>query len=342
MKICLLITGLYRDFLFSMKNNELFYNFENNDYDIFFLMSETEDIEIKKNEIKNYFKNKLVFLHNIFDNEVEKQNYYDEEQKFEKQYCEKVCDIRTKMQIKFYMPSHNIIKQFLKISKIQKIRKEYQEKNNIKYDCIIRARNDLCMIDDDYYTFNTVSNNCKNGTYHGNKINQSYFCKQNINTINKLFLYFNIKTNQNKEFSILQYDLLSINSTLSANKEINMFNNLFFVYDNIFIKNNFNEIITNLNKNKMKYTLTNIINPCTDIIFSSNETIQDIINDKNICNSIRLFSFFFKKTHCFCNEIEIISRMIMDDNIEVFLIDIFIATSYFKKFKTYKTLKIEN
>ncbi len=182
-KICLLITGIYRDFKYSIEKMKKFYNFENNDYDVFYLMFETEDVLNKKNEIKQFFGSKLKYLHNEFDYVCDKNKYYKEEKKLEIAYRELGNSICKKYGVDFYIPSHNIIKQFLKISKIQQIRKEYSEKNNIKYDCIIRARCDLCMLDNDYYVVNGPYANCKLSSVHYNN---------NIISINDIFNNYKI------------------------------------------------------------------------------------------------------------------------------------------------------
>lgn len=48
MKICLLITNLFRDFKFSTNNNKTFFNYDNNDYDIICVLFEKDNIEKKK------------------------------------------------------------------------------------------------------------------------------------------------------------------------------------------------------------------------------------------------------------------------------------------------------
>jgi predicted transglutaminase-like protease len=68
-KICLLITGKYRDFIYSYNNTKSFFEFEKINYDIFFLIAENENIEFIKNEIKQTFGDNIKYLHNIFDEE---------------------------------------------------------------------------------------------------------------------------------------------------------------------------------------------------------------------------------------------------------------------------------
>ena len=73
MKICLLITNLFRDFKFSTNNNKTFFNYDNNDYDIICVLFEKDNIEKKKFLIRKYFGNRVKLLINIFDNENQKK-----------------------------------------------------------------------------------------------------------------------------------------------------------------------------------------------------------------------------------------------------------------------------
>jgi hypothetical protein len=255
-KICLLITGVYRDFIYSYNNTKFFYEFDKIHYDIFFLMSETDNIELKKNEIKEIFKDNLKYLHNIFDNDTETIIYKNAINNLKIKYDNTMNTIKEKYNdINFMYPTHVIFEQFYKISLIQKIRKEYEEKNNFKYDIIIRTRPDICIIDDNYYIHSGPYNDYNiNGIYHGTMINKSELIKNNILNISSLLKRIDIKKNIN--FSICCKDFISINSNYAADKEIDMIDNLLFTFENFYQKNNINDIIEYLNNKYQKYSYT--------------------------------------------------------------------------------------
>jgi hypothetical protein len=236
--------------------------------------------------------------------------------------------------IDIYFPTHSIFEQMYKISFIQKIRKNYEEKNKFKYDIIIRTRPDLCILDNDYYIYDGPYESYKKGGIYYEKLQkQSYLFKNNIKTISSLLELLN--TDNIINFSLIDKDLISINSNYAANKEIDIFNSLLFVYDNIYNNIWINYIIEYLNS---KYSNTQYYHEYDDykyeyIIpiskYSSNDYyINNMLLDFNF-NGRPLLKFLFLPSHCFCNEIEIISRMLLDKNITFIPIHYFIATRYF-------------
>lgn len=251
MKICLLITNLIRDFDFSMNNNKNFFNYDNNDYDVICVLFETEQITEKKESIINFFGNKLKLIINIFDNEDDKTEYLKKEEKLIEEYKNKYIEIQNELtkyidEPNFYFPAHNIIQQTLKWNIAHKIRNDYQIKNNINYDCVIRTRCDLCLIDNDYRIIDGPTEHYKEGGIYYHAVNKkSELLCNNINNINKLFNYYNIDLKNN--FSFVQTDLISICSEKIANIEMNIVNKLFYAYDNILLSEDINLILKKFN-----------------------------------------------------------------------------------------------
>lgn len=339
MKICLLLTNLMRDFDFSMKNNANFFNYDNNDYDVICVLFETEEISKKKKSIKDFFGSKLKLIINIFDNEDDKNKYLKEEKILIDKYKEKYKKIEKKLSKyidnpTFFFPSHVIIQQTLKWNIAHKIRNDYQKKNNINYECIIRTRSDLCLMNNDYRIIDGPNENYKKGGIYYHAINnKSILLNININNINKLFDYYNINLKSN--FSFVQGDLISICSEKMADIEMNIVNKLFYAYDNILNSNNINNLLKKFNS--LSYNKPYIIEDkfkFSDFpLKEENEDLKDYLNkcyNEYNRSENSMLNVLFSKGHTFCHEIEINSRYLLEKNNKHFVIDYFLATKYFK------------
>ena len=238
------------------------------------------------------------------------------------------------VQPNFHFPDHNIIKQTLKWRIAHKIRKIYQENNNINYDCIIRTRCDLCLKDNNYKIVDGPNKDYKQGgIYHNSICTTSLLLNKNIDNINKLFKYYNIDLK--KDFSILQADWIFICSENMANIEIDVVDKLFYAYTNIFKSKKINDIIK-------KFNTVHYVKP---LIFENNFNIENFQLKKET-ESIQIYlnkcfnrinpehnsfaDMLFSKNHTFCNEMEINSRFLLQKNNKHYIIDYFIPTKYFK------------
>lgn len=339
MKICLLLTNLMRDFDFSMKNNENFFNYDNNDYDVICVLFETEEISEKKKSIINFFGNKLKLIVNLFDNEDDKNKYFKEEKILIDKYKETYIKIQNELSKyidnpTFFFPSHVIIQQTLKWNIAHKIRNDYQKKNNINYECIIRTRSDLCLMNNDYRIIDGPHENYKKGGIYYHAINKkSILLCNNIDNINKLFNYYNIDLTKN--FSFAQGDLISILSEKMADIEMNIVYKLFYAYDNILISNNINNLLKKFKS--LSYSKPYIIEDkfkFSDFpLKEENEDLKDYLNkcyNEYNRSDNSMVNVLFSKGNTFCHEIEIYSRYLLEKNNKHFVIDYFLATKYFK------------
>tara|TARA_B110000483_G_C18188302_1_gene539886 strand:+ start:796 stop:1830 length:1035 start_codon:yes stop_codon:yes gene_type:complete len=339
MRICLLLTNLIRDFDFSMKNNANFFNYDNNDYDVICVLFETEKISEKKKSIKDFFGSKLKLIINIFDNEDDKKKYFKEENILIQEYKQKYGKIKNKLSKyidnpDFYFPAHNIIQQTLKWNIAHKIRNDYQKKNNISYQCIIRTRCDLCIMDNDYKIIDgPTAEYKKGGIYYHNVNNKSILLNININNINKLFDYYNINLKSN--FSFVQMDLISICSEKMADIEMNIVYKLFYAYDNILISNNINNLLKKFSPLSYikPYIIENKFKFSDFPLKEENEDLKDYLNkcyNEYYKSDNSMVNVFFSKGHTFGQDIEIHSRYLLENNNKHFVIDYFTATKYFK------------
>lgn len=222
-KINLLITGGYRTFEESIKDSEYynFFNFDQYDYHIFFILTDDEDIELinnKKNFIKNFFGSKLKLCCSLFENESDKKKFYDEFHEIEiknNKLKKEVIDHYKKEEVnnhyknyhKIYEGINNVCQnyyyQYFKIYLAHKLRDDYSQE---KYDLYIRIRPDLTL-----------------RKYTDPRPNQFKNLSEIIELINDKKLF-------NKEFAIVSGGIVGIYSKLGAELEKNMINNLFYGY----------------------------------------------------------------------------------------------------------------
>ena len=256
---------------------------------------------LKKKSIKDFFGSKLKLIINIFDNEDDKKKYFKEENILIQKYMQKYSKIKNELSKyidnpDFYFPAHNIIQQTLKWNIAHKIRNDYQKKNNISYQCIIRTRCDLCIMDNDYKIIDgPTAEYKKGGIYYHNVNNKSILLNRNINNINKLF----------------------------------------YAYDNILISNNINNLLKKFKSLSYSkpYIIENKFKFSDFPLKEENEDLKDYLNkcyNEYYESDNSMVNVFFSKGHTFGQDIEIHSRYLLENNNKHFVIDYFTATKYFK------------